>query len=594
MKKIIILALILVLNLHAQVISKDIEQADLEVSRPTISNNTRPEHIISEANIKINAIYPSKRRNVLGISYPGSRGVNQLVIYKREYGRKTLTNEFGKEAVVESGVVVELSGADSIIPHYGYVVSGHGKAKNWINENLQVGTIVELDEKNYVLKAYTTPDSYRYSAKAKIMEVEKIVKEENENLSKANKSNINKNLKRAKRELKRAKTRKIKTSIRHCKNSMLYSSSALGYSVPYVDSELKGVWIRPTQKNEAEVEKTLDEMQELGLNAVFIETYYHGKTIFPSEVMQKYGFSKQNPLFKGYDPLAAFLKGAHKRDMQVHIWFETFYIGNKPPKNDKESILSVKPSWGNKNRANANSTKPVPHVSEHLGYFLDPANPEVREFLMELILELSSKYDIDGLNLDYIRYPISAKEASSNYEPSNWGYTTYARNEFSRLYGADPLYVNKRTHLWDRWNEYRQDKITNFVKKVKKTLELRNIVLSTVIFTDYKQAVQTKQQDWQKWAQEGHIDLFTPLILTTDNKLTYSTLDEMKKKVGTNVKIYPGLFVGFMEAHENELLKQLHIIRQHDLNGVMLFDWAHTDKKYQDVLKTCAFNKSCK
>ena len=59
--------------------------------------------------------------------------------------------------------------------------------------------------------------------------------------------------------------------------------------------------------------------------------------------------------------------------------------------------------WANYQKKNAACNKPMPSISEHNGYFLDPANPNVQKFLTALLTEISTNYNIDGLNIDYIR-----------------------------------------------------------------------------------------------------------------------------------------------------------------------------------------------
>jgi hypothetical protein len=79
--------------------------------------------------------------------YPGSRGRHEMVIYTPAYEREsTGTNEWGQEAIVEDGVVVELNLHDSPIPSNGFVVSGHLTAAHWITTNLHPGVRVEHDE----------------------------------------------------------------------------------------------------------------------------------------------------------------------------------------------------------------------------------------------------------------------------------------------------------------------------------------------------------------------------------------------------------------------------------------------------------------
>ena len=604
MKKIFaIVLLVLLLHAPSYAAAKDslLEISDTSASKLQSDSESgieygklsKKDRIISKSSRKIDAIYPGCRYNKLGISYPGNRGPNQLVVYKREYGRRTLTNEFGKEAVVVGDTVVRLTGADSIIPHDGFVISGHGSAAKWISANLKVGTKIRIDEKNNVLHAFTTIGSFRYCAKIKINEVEQILDKTRKQYKNRDEKKVKEYLKKAKKELKRSCSSNSNSALQSAKDSIVSSQIALSYTLPYLENELKGVWVRPVQKSEAEVERTLDEMKELGVNTIFLETFFHGKTIFPSEIMKSYGFESQNRIFRGYDPLSCWVRGAHKRNMKLHIWFQSFYIGNKLPQEDAYNILAVRPMWGNRTTAKSEQSEPVAHMSEHRGYFIDPANPEVIDFLTKLILEICAKYDIDGVNLDYVRYPLSAKASSSNYEASNWGYTPYAREEFKKIYGVDPVDIKANTSMWNKWDNYRQERITKYVASIKDALKDRGIVLSAVAFPDYKSSLETKQQNWQRWSAYNYVDALTPLILTADYNLADSMLNEFKRKTSSKTKIYPGLFVSFMEGESEDLLKQIHIIRNQNLDGIVLFDWAHMDKKYTDVLRTCVFAKQC-
>ena len=74
-------------------------------------------------------------------AYPGGRGSDQLVVYTRDYGKPTTgTNPYGTEFVVAGGIVTEFGSNNSRIPEDGFVVSGHGEAQNWLQENLWYGS----------------------------------------------------------------------------------------------------------------------------------------------------------------------------------------------------------------------------------------------------------------------------------------------------------------------------------------------------------------------------------------------------------------------------------------------------------------------
>ncbi len=533
----------------------------------------------------ISAIYPTEKISSISINFPGYRGPGQLVIYSPEFGQTTGTNEFGTEAVVEDGVVVKLSGADSLIPKNGFVVSGHGRNKQWIKNNLKIGTNVIID-KNIII-AYTTPESYIFSAKEKILEAEDFIANAKKNTKDYDEKKAVYYLKKAKSEYKKAEKSKEEFKKAYADSALKLAGLSVKYALPYIEDEFKGVWVRPVERNVYEIRKTLDKIKKTGINEVFLETYFHGYTIYPSNVMKNYGLTVQNPKFLMFDPLKVYIDEAHKRGMKIHCWFEAFYVGNASPAQNQKSILAVYPSWGNKNLANYKAVY-VKHPTEHNGYFLDPANPEVIAFLTDIIGEICSKYNIDGLNLDYTRYPTSQKSNVSNYRFSNWGYTDVARKEFMGLYEVDPVEIEPDSVLWKKWCEYRQEKLFEFVKTAKTKIK-DGILFSAVIFPNYDICLETKQQDWSKWSREGLIDAVTPLIMTSDNELFEKILKQVKSKVTNKTTVLTGLFVGFLDAEPEDLLKQISVSRAYKTGGIVLFDWAHLPQKYQNALQYRVF-----
>ena len=350
-------------------------------------------------------------------------------------------------------------------------------------------------------------------------------------------------------------------------------------------NELKGVWIRPTETTQSQIVSTLNKMKDIGIDNVFLETFYHGKTIFPSKTMKEYGFIVQNEQFNTFDPLKIWIREAHKRDMKIHIWFQSFYVGNIPPANNAKSILAVNPEWGNKIKADYLSKNPTSSKSEHNGYFLDPANPEVQDFLIKLLTEIITVYHPDGINLDYIRYP----QSISKYETGSWGFTEFARKDFKDMYKTDPVKLTCEDSLWKDWENYRREQITKFVAKVG-TLGRENCVyISTVIFPDVEHALNTKQQDWRTWSKRDFVDGFTPLFLTYDPKMVSSMMSDVMKIKGGKTNIYAGIFVTFMGGTNEDLIRQIHETRKLKADGVILFDYAHTKGEYAETLSEGAF-----
>lgn len=566
---------------------------DNEVSTPQINafqplNLGKNEVIFKQASTKVDVIDPSNAASY----FPGGRGANKLVIYTPNYGIHTGTNEFGTEAIVGDNTVISLSGADSTIPSNGLVISGHGIAKNWINQNITVGSKVYVDVFNNKITVYTTSDSYTYEARAKIKEAKSMMDYYKNSIDDYNYNLPASHIQIAENYLKIAENENKNSIIlkQYTQEAIDEANMAIKTSVPYIKNETKGVWIRPTEKNADQIIATLDNLKANGFNSVFLETYFHGKTIFPSQTMNKYGFTVQNEIFEGFDPLDVWIKEAHKRDIKVHIWFQSFYVGNQSPDYNPSSILAVRPDWGNKTKKNANSPKATMSASEHNGYFLDPANPEVHEFLLDLLSEIIDRYKPDGINLDYIRYP----NATAGNDMNAWGFTEYARNDFKNQYGKDPIELTTSDVQWYDWNQYRRNNVTNFVKQVGELGKEKNVYISAVVFPDRASALASKQQDWRTWSVNNYINGFTPLFLTYDSKMLASMMNDVMNVKSPQTDLYAGLFVTFMGGAPEDLIRQIYETRKMNANGVILFDYAHTTPVYTSTLMASAFKDNIK
>ena len=546
------------------------------------------EVIFNESTFRIDSIDPQASTNWKGANYPGLRGANQLVVYTPEFGFRTNTNEFGTEAVVNGDTVSSLSGADSLIPRDGLVISGHGSAKKWINEHVMVGSKIYIDKENNTITSYITSETFLYGARAKVREVKEMMLYYARNTEGYNIRKTNQYLNRAEYYIDKAE-RNGENSQKYASKAIEYADSAMSAVIPYNPYELKGVWIRPTYHDIDEITAVLDRLSDAGINNVFIETYYHGQTIFPSKTMEEYGFIKQNPEYAGFDPLKLWITEAHRRGMKVHIWFESFYVGNKPPETNLEYILAKRPEWANYQKRNVDSETIPYSVSEHNGYFIDPANPEVQEFLYNLIDEIVLRYRPDGINLDYIRYPQSLAPNYSNYDMSNWGYTKSARAEFLRMYSIDPIDIEASDPMWDNWRNYRCNKITQFVQKISELCRSNHVTLTAVIFPNREMALDTKMQDWRTWSFTNLVDGFTPLFLTCDAQTSANLMANVIRNKTSATRLYGGLFVTFMNGSNADLLKQIHAARQYCLNGLIIFDYAHLGDSYIDALTESVF-----
>ncbi|MCX7919573.1 MAG: family 10 glycosylhydrolase [bacterium] len=319
--------------------------------------------------------------------------------------------------------------------------------------------------------------------------------------------------------------------------------------------EHRGVWIRPP-KDINEIPKILDDLTTARFTMAFVETFYHGFTIYPSRVFP------QRPEYIGKNVLQTFINEAKKRDLEIHCWLEIFYWRPSPETDNPQTpLLDEHPDWLD---LDINGITTEKFESNH--YFVNPSVPAVQQKLKELVAELCSTYAIAGINLDYIRYAAGT---------SQFGYNAYALDKFKRLYAYDPRTIDrtKDTVKWLEWSRFREQQVTDVVAMINQEIKQKNksVKLSAAVFPDYykNRFHDSRLQDWATWCQEGYLDFLTPMCY----RYSLDGIQEEIKISQSNsgvVPVYPGLAVRAGTKHP-ELTQQIQLARDMGCNGVVVF-----------------------
>lgn len=334
-------------------------------------------------------------------------------------------------------------------------------------------------------------------------------------------------------------------------------------------AEIRAVWLdRGTivrARSERGLVMVFDRLAAAGINTVFFETINAGYTIYPSNVAPK-----QNPLTISWDPLKVAVKLAHERNMELHAWIWTFAVGNQAHNRALGQVdsylgplISANPSWvmtDNKGRKR--------HPADGKVY-MDPANPEVRQYLRNIIDEIASRYQVDGIQLDYIRYPFQDPRRNFSY-----GYSPTARHQFRQLYGIDPMKISPRDrqNLWN-WTEFKINQVNNFVTNTSNFLKWKypQLILSVAVFPFPRHERFNKiQQDWETWVLNGDIDLLTPMTYALDtNRFQQITQPLTNRGVLGSTLITPA--VKLLNIPEIIAVDQIQAARDLPTGGYIIF-----------------------
>jgi uncharacterized lipoprotein YddW (UPF0748 family) len=488
--------------------------------------------------------------------YPGGRGEHQLIVYTPAYGKTTTgTNQWGVEATVKDDIVISIGGNNSPIAAGQYVLSGHGRGRLFITNNIRIGSKVSLTDS--AVSVRFDAESFRIYSGIRQNELKKKYAGLASKLSPAEKETIRQLL-----DSLSILSTVPSSADNHDVDSAFYvygmnllneTEYRISLSVPV---EGRGVWHRPKEKNRGEIASLVKKFADAGFNMLFVETIWRGETIYPGFI------TSQKTEFSGFDPLRAYLDEGKKHGVEIHAWIHTFFVGYVGSSDDSGTgpILRAHPEWQLIKRNGERISRAEP------GYlFVNPAHPEAQNYIASLYKEVSTLYpDLAGIQLDYIRYPVNVPlEESSDY-------SELSRSEFKKFSGYDPLQIDPAEHpeQWEQWREWREKVVTDFVKRIR--WENPEVLLSADIFPDIEEAHKTKMQNWGEWAKKGFVNFLAPMAYSVNTEWVGDAITKMRSVVGEQFPLYVGL-APYLKLTPTMLLQQIEKCREMKVNGVILF-----------------------
>jgi uncharacterized lipoprotein YddW (UPF0748 family) len=209
----------------------------------------------------------------------------------------------------------------------------------------------------------------------------------------------------------------------------------------------------------------------------------------------------------GFDPLAVACREAHRRGLSLHAWVNVMpgWRGKKPPANPRQ-LYNARPDWFWYDSAGRR---------QPLGWYcsLNPCLPEVRGYLVAVMKEIVSQYPVDGLHLDYIRFP---NEPSGAY-PSGARVPDYPRDPrtlalFRKATGRTP---DTAPQLWNAWRTQNVTQLVRDVRRMMRAVSPR-ARLSAAVGPSPEEAKRRHFQDASRWIADGLLDAIYPMNYAKD------------------------------------------------------------------------------
>lgn len=315
--------------------------------------------------------------------------------------------------------------------------------------------------------------------------------------------------------------------------------------------EVRGIWIDAAAipKTERGIRQMVRSYADAHFNMLLPETICRGYSIYPSAVIDR------DPRFAGaIDPLPVMIDEAHRLGLEVHPWVWVFRAGYSA---DKGSVLRAHPDWAELDARGRD-------LSPNGGYWLSPANPAARDYLACVYAELTSKYDIDGIHLDYVRYESEQK--------ASYGFSTLSRRLFEEQYGLDPADVRPGTLDQLFWIKFRERLVNTFVQRIAiQTRSIKSRAMISAAVGQYPPDARIQlSQNWPNWAANKWVDLLVPMSYETDDARFGRLTLRQQEAVGCCALLATGVGV-FVQKDAAQTVAQIGISRQMGAIGQVLF-----------------------
>ncbi len=342
------------------------------------------------------------------------------------------------------------------------------------------------------------------------------------------------------------------------------------------ENEGRALWIvRTTLTSRSSIDKAIESAASGGFRTLFVQAVGRGDAFYPSVILPS------SELLTGesdFDPLGYFVDQAHARGLEVHAWINLLYAWSSPkmPVSSRH-VVNRHPEWLIFRHGGAPHERSGPDdfaQNRDKDLFLSPVLPGVRSYLTSVVEEILSRYPVDGIHLDYVRYPS---------KDSDFG--DYPREVFSTIYRVDPVGIFRAEnflgsaeekpaarHIEAEWYRWRSQQVTDLVVQIRKIQRLKSpgAMLSVAVIPDPGYAYEVYGQDWPRWINSGLVDIVVTMSYSVSNKTVLDQARKAKETV-TRGRLYIGIATYNRPLDEAmELVKEL---RTSGMEGFSFFSY---------------------
>jgi uncharacterized lipoprotein YddW (UPF0748 family) len=360
---------------------------------------------------------------------------------------------------------------------------------------------------------------------------------------------------------------------------------------PERTTETRALWVLRTSLTTPEhIAALVRSAREHGFNTLLVQVRGRGDAYYLGGVEPRASdLLRQADTF---DPLAAVLETGHAAGLRVHAWVNVNLISSATdlpaarehvvyrhapwlmvPRDIAQELATTEPESPAYVGKLARWTRSQPSGVE--GLYTSPIVPEAADYTEAVVRDLARRYAVDGIHLDYARYP------SDRFDYSRIAireFRTAVRGSLSTLarrtldaQEADDLFAYP-DGLPDQWRSFRVARMTALVTRLKTAVkrERPQALVSAAVAPDMREAYQHRLQDWGGWLSSGLLDVICPMAYTTDAAKFAEQIAAVRAAAGGRA-VWAG--IGAYRLPARDTIDNIQTARKLGADGVILFSY---------------------
>jgi uncharacterized lipoprotein YddW (UPF0748 family) len=361
--------------------------------------------------------------------------------------------------------------------------------------------------------------------------------------------------------------------------------------------EVRALWVQRTTLTSAPAIVSLVETAKAArFNTLIVQVRGRGDAFYTSRLEPRGGaLARQHPSF---DPLELVIAAAHHAGLGVHAWVNVNLVADPDLPAAETHVVYAHPEWLMVPRELSASLSSLDHRNpEYLatlaryarahsgaveGLYLSPIQPAAADYTVAVISDIAERYAVDGIHLDYIRFPNDEFDYSANalaeFRAEMLGRSTAAeRRDYEQRAAGRALFYTQM--FPQRWQEFRRDKVTALVVRLRAAVKAKrhDALLTAAVWPDSAEAARRRSQDWRAWLDEKLLDAVCPMAYTADPAVFRSQIAAARQAAGAQ-PVWAG--IGSFRLSPSETVASIQTARRLGAQGVILFSYDNLKSGY--------------